>query len=222
MYRHPLYTNEGKPIFVYDTEQEAALQCLDIFLRKAPENLEEIAHCVKHVFHWIYFPSNNDNAVLDMFSAPLAAFGALQCLQPDGSRRELAHIPPLISKIQFSMRLHSFDHLMAVHSTYDDQPKKNVDNVGVDDDVAIDVGNTSMDSLFGSYYPGDSEDSEDSDQHTSEKSNDSEQSNLEHSEIIGSKNIIAKLDDLKMKPIKEGENWFRYAFFVCTRYYHDY
>ena len=69
----------------------------------------------------IYFPDEASEHVLDIFYSPIIAFAALQFRESNGNYINPFHIPPILAKIQYMMRLSSLPHL---HSLRKDRSAK--------------------------------------------------------------------------------------------------
>ena len=92
-------------IFKFNEEQQLLLDNVKKLLQKSTlENIDLVNNLGKFV-QSIYFPKDDENYYAqDIFYSPIIAFAALQCW--DGSQYlNIFHIPPILAKIQYAIRL---------------------------------------------------------------------------------------------------------------------
>jgi len=94
-----------KSLFIFDEPQKAALFDLwaELERESGPIN-SNILLKLFDLFDTLYFPETPMNAT-NVFVSPIMVFIALECLNGDGTYRSIFHIPPVIAKVQYSIRL---------------------------------------------------------------------------------------------------------------------
>ncbi|KAJ2914344.1 hypothetical protein MD484_g6068, partial [Candolleomyces efflorescens] len=109
--RNPIRTESGEEAFRLDNRQQDALRALDTALRSASVPLAEVGRLVDDALYSLYFPACPERAAFDVFEDPVFIYISLICRTGQGNPMALANIPPMLSKVQFSVRLKALRYL---------------------------------------------------------------------------------------------------------------
>lgn len=102
------------PVFHFDSNQQTALQALSQELH-ARQFIAEKAIATLYLFlDALYFPLNTTLAFSNVFHSPVVSFLACRFLTTDGAYISIHNIPPVISKLQYAMRLRGLYKLSGI------------------------------------------------------------------------------------------------------------
>jgi len=97
--------SETKTLFVLNAGLEQVLRALNLELDVKRPDFDIIKSCLRGVYKELYFPN------LSGYRSAIEGSGAIQCLAyqfltPEGAYLSVFLIPPIIAKLQFSIRIH--------------------------------------------------------------------------------------------------------------------
>jgi hypothetical protein len=106
----PLNGNDSTPLFCHDRNQSASLERLWTCLNATRFHCKDAEEALFDTFYALYFPRDNLLQATEKFRSPVWVFMAICCLSNDskGGYQDPALIPPVISQVQYSMRLRAF------------------------------------------------------------------------------------------------------------------
>ena len=120
------------PVFHFDSNQQTALQALSQELH-ARQFIAEKAIATLYLFlDALYFPLNTTLAFSNVFHSPVVSFLACRFLTTDGAYISIHNIPPVISKLQYAMRLRGLYKLSGI-------AKKSSTSSSLDSDTTSDL-----------------------------------------------------------------------------------
>jgi hypothetical protein len=111
---------KGKQVYVFNKKQEQALDNLWGALEKLADDdthWQSAVQALHSLFDEVYFPEAYETKNAD-FDMPSTAFLATQCVAADGTYMNVHRIPPIMAKLQYSMRLRSIPRLLQLRSRY--------------------------------------------------------------------------------------------------------
>ena len=109
-----------KQVYVFNEKQERALDNLHEALDKLADDdahWQSAIHALHSLFDEVYFPEAYETKNTD-FDMPSTAFLATQCVAADGTYLNIHRIPPIMAKLQYSMRLRSIPRLLQLRKMY--------------------------------------------------------------------------------------------------------
>jgi hypothetical protein len=112
-----------KQVYVFNKKQERALDKLYEALDILADDDDDDAHwqsavqALHSLFDKVYFPEAYETKNTD-FDMPSTAFLATQCVAADGTYLNIHNIPPIMAKLQYSMRLRSIPRLLQLRKMY--------------------------------------------------------------------------------------------------------
>jgi hypothetical protein len=102
------------PVFDFDSNQQTALRALSQELH-ARQFIAEKAITTLYIFlDALYFPLNTTLAFRNIFHSPVVSFLACRFLTTNGAYISIHNIPPIISKLQYAMRLRGLYKLSGI------------------------------------------------------------------------------------------------------------
>jgi len=105
-----------KQVYLFNKKQELALDNLQNALEDDTD-WQSSVRALESLFDEVYFPEDYETKNTE-FDMPTTTFLATQCVAADGTYLNIHLIPPIMAKLQYSIRLRSVRRILELRKSY--------------------------------------------------------------------------------------------------------